>query len=142
MTESICLDTSVWIKYLCPDEQSQAATDLVTDALTRNITLIAPGFGWAEIGSVLRKKVRLNLLTSTQSEQLYLAYSNLPINYLDSKNIQLRAWNLAQQYSMSTLYDAVFLACAEHKSAEYWTADEALLRQLSPCPAYVHQLGL
>ncbi len=55
-----CLDTSIWIKYLCPDEQEDLATELVSNALSTKLVL--PSFAWAEIASVLRKKVRSNLL--------------------------------------------------------------------------------
>ena len=51
-----CLDTSIFIKYLCPDEQEEKATELVINALSERLVL--PGFAWAEIASVLRKKVR------------------------------------------------------------------------------------
>ena len=42
-----CLDTSVWIKYLCPDEQEDLATELVSNALSTKLVL--PSFAWAEI---------------------------------------------------------------------------------------------
>ncbi|MBW4684489.1 MAG: hypothetical protein KME40_05180 [Komarekiella atlantica HA4396-MV6] len=40
------------------------------------------------------------------------------------------------QHGLAALYDAAFLACAESTSAEFWTADAALVRQLTPRPAY------
>ncbi len=71
MNDRFCLDTSIWIKYLCPDEQEDKATNLITQILTAQNLLIAPSFSWAEIGSVLRKKIRSNLLTSEQATTLY-----------------------------------------------------------------------
>ena len=73
MNKPVCLDTSIWIKYLCPDEQEDKATTLITQILTAHNPLIAPSFCWAEIGSVLRKKIRSNLLTSEQAMTLYNA---------------------------------------------------------------------
>lgn len=142
MTDALCVDTSVWIKYLCPDEQNQAAIALVTDALTRKLRFVAPCFAWAEVGSVLRKKVRANLLIMDEAEQLYMAYTNLPIDYIDTETIRTRAWQIAEENNMPTLYDASFLACTESESADFWTADETLLNQLSPRPSYVRQLGV
>jgi predicted nucleic acid-binding protein len=134
-----CLDTSVWIKYLCPDEQSEAATKVVTQALTER--LISPSFAWAEIASVLRKKVRSSLLTADEAQQLYTAFCSFPIEYVDTQNIRLRAWEIAEQYQLLTLYDSVFLAVAEIESAQFWTADQALLRKLIPLPLYIHALN-
>ncbi|TBR57512.1 twitching motility protein PilT [Westiellopsis prolifica IICB1] len=141
MTEALCIDTSVMMKYLCPDEQTSEAIALITNALTQQTRLVAPYFAWAEVGSVLRKKVRLKLLTSTEAQQLYTAYISLPIDYIDSEILRLEAWQLAEQYGMPTLYDAVFLACAKTESADFWTADDAMLNLCSPRPAYVYRLG-
>jgi predicted nucleic acid-binding protein len=49
-------------------------------------------------------------------------------------------WAIAQQFSLTTLYDAAILAVAELESAEFCTADESLLNTLTPCPAYVQKL--
>lgn len=140
MIEALCIDTSVMMKYLCPDEQTPQAIALITEALTQQTRLVAPCFAWAEVGSVLRKKVRAKLLTSAEADQLYAAYLNLPIDYIDTQILQHNAWQLATQYGMPTLYDAVFLACAESESANFWTADDALLNLFSSQPAYVYRL--
>jgi len=141
VTEALCIDTSVMMKYLCPDEQTPAAISLITDALIQQTRLVAPGFAWAEIGSVLRKKVRLKLLTAAESTQLYTAYLSLPIEYIDAEALRLHAWELAEQYGMPTLYDAVFLACAFTESANFWTADDAMLNLFSSRPSYIYRLG-
>jgi predicted nucleic acid-binding protein len=141
VTEALCIDTSVMMKYLCPDEQTPEAIALITNALTGQTRLVAPCFAWAEVGSVLRKKVRVKLLTSAEADQLYTAYLSLPIDYIDTEILRLNAWQLAKQYGMPTLYDAVFLACATAESANFWTADDAMLNLFSSRPSYVYRLG-
>lgn len=136
---SYCIDTSVFIKYLCPDEQEGAATELVGRALSGRIVL--PCFAWAEIASVLRKKIRSGLLTEGEAGQLYSAFGELPIDYVDGEDIRSRAWEMAGMYGLLTLYDAVFLAVAEKERANYWTADTVFLKALVPKPSYVFALG-
>lgn len=138
--ESFCLDTSVFIKYLCPDEQEESATELVSQAL--NTRIVLPCFAWAEVASVLRKKVRSGLLSSDEAGLLYQAFGDLPIEYIDSENIRVRSWAIAEQYGLSTLYDSVFLAVAFQESAHYWTADRVLLKALNPRPSYVFELSV
>ncbi len=133
-----CLDTSVLIKYLCPDEQEESATELVSQALNSRIVL--PGFAWGEVASVLRKKVRSGLLSSDEASQLYRAFADLPIDYIDGEDIRASAWAIAEQYGLLTLYDSVFLAVAERELAQYWTADGVLLKALNPIPSYVFAL--
>lgn len=146
----LCLDTTVLIKSLVPEEPAEleeAAKELVLLGVMGG-RLVAPAFAWAELGSVLRKKVRLGVLESSQAEAIWTQVMRLPIEFIESPALRSRAWALAEQYGLPTLYDAAFLACAEVAPAEepavreFWTADEELLRHLrSSMPPYVRQLG-
>lgn len=144
----VCLDTSVLVKYLTPEEGEEAATDLVLGALQGEVSLIAPALAWAEVGSVLRKKLRAGLLETAEAQGLWAAFLKLPIEFVDMPALRTRAWEIAGQHGLATLYDAAFLACVEVTAAsgiagcEFWTADSQLLRHLGPrTPAYVRQLG-
>ncbi len=144
MPRNLCLDTSVFIKYLVSAEYEPDAAALVLEAIEGNARIVVPCFTWAEVGSVLRKKVRAKLINSEQASELFAAFGELPIEYLDSKSLRVRAWTLAEQYQMPTLYDAAFLACAETvgNNCEYWTADKKLLNQLGlALPTYVNELA-
>ena len=140
MNRVFCLDTSVLVSYLVPDEHEPQADTLVLEVVSGAYSLVAPAFAWAEIGSVLRKKIRMGLLTLSQAQGCYEDFCNLPIDYINSELVRVRAWELAEQYQLPTLYDAAFLAVAESEEAQFWTIDMALLNQLSPRPAYVHKL--
>lgn len=144
----ICLDTSVLIRYLTPDEQEEAATALVLGALTGGGHLVAPAWQWAEIGSVLRKKVRRSLLTADEAAGIWTDFLALPVETIVGKALAVRAWELAHRYELRTLYDAAMLACVEVAARgqdvvrEFWTADAALVHSLgAEPPATVHVLG-
>jgi predicted nucleic acid-binding protein len=137
----LCLDTSVLIPYLVPDEYEPLANSLVLEVIVGNASLVAPAFTWAEVGSVLRKKIRMDLLTTEEAEGCYQDFCNLPIDYLNEESLRVRAWEIAGQYQLPTLYDAAFLACAEIEQAQFWTSDKVLLNKLSPLPDYIHQLS-
>jgi len=149
--EVLCLDTTVLVKYLVIEEsreESEAAVQLVGRGLAGG-RLVAPAWAWAEVGSVLRKKVRQRLISTEQAAALWSLFARLPVHYLDLPMIRARAWELAARYSLPTLYDAAFLACTELAPApigavrEFWTADETLLRSLGPArPGYVRRLGV
>jgi predicted nucleic acid-binding protein len=140
-TRVLCLDSCIFIAYFTPDEAMSGVDDLLLAALNEEASLIAPSFTWAEVGSVLRKKQRRSLLTAEEAADCYAEFCNLPIQYVDSTALQARTWQLAVHYQLPTLYDAAFLACAEQSAAEFWTADQALIRQLDPLPDYVHALS-
>lgn len=144
----VCFDTSILVKFLTPDEQEDAVTSLVDQALREEARLVAPAWAWAELGSVLLKKVRMGLLDFREASQLWRAYQDLPIEFVESPSLRRRAWEIAQRWRFPTLYDAGFLACtelaaegAQAAAAEFWTADTALLRQLGDDrPPYVRSL--
>ncbi|MFB2935337.1 type II toxin-antitoxin system VapC family toxin [Aerosakkonemataceae cyanobacterium BLCC-F154] len=135
-----CIDTSVWIPYLLPETLQPQARNLIAPLLTSNERLVAPAFAWTEVGSVLRKKVRLGVITAAEAAGFYDDFCQMPIDYLDSDRIHTKTYEIAEQFSLATLYDAAFLAVAELESAEFWTADRSLLNTLTPCPAYVKKL--
>lgn len=142
MNKVLCLDTSVLIPYLVPDEYEPLADSLVLEAVVGNARLVVPAFAWAEVGSVLRKKIRMGLLTKEEAEGCYQDFCNLPIDYINEELLRVRAWEIAEQYQLPTLYDAAFLACAESQKADFWTADKVLISTLSPLPVYVNKLGV
>jgi predicted nucleic acid-binding protein len=148
VTETIlCLDTSILIKALCPDELSEAAVQLVRRGFAEEIQIVQPAWAWAEFGSVLRKKARTDILAIDETNVIWQAFCSLPIDYVNSVSLQKRAWQLAQTYQLPTLYDAVFLACtemaltSEEATREFWTADRTLLNSLGNAkPDYVRGL--
>lgn len=141
MTKVLCLDTSVWIPYLVPEIYQSQAVTLVTEALNLNIRLVAPAFAWAEVGSVLRKKTRMGIITTEDAMGFFEDFCELPIDYIEEEAIRIRSWEISEQYGLLTLYDAAFLACAEMTSAEFWTADAALVKQVTPRPIYLREIG-
>jgi predicted nucleic acid-binding protein len=141
VTRVLCLDTSVWIPYLVPEVYQPQSRKLVAEALSLSIPLVAPAFAWAEVGSVLRKKNRMGVITTEEALGFFEDFCELPINYIEEETIRAITWKIADKYGLSTLYDAAFLACAESTSAEFWTADAALVRQLTPKPAYLREIG-
>ncbi|MGM3305082.1 type II toxin-antitoxin system VapC family toxin [Anabaena sp. WFMT] len=140
MTRVLCIDTSVWIPYLVPEVYQFQARTLVTEALSLNIRLVVPAFAWAEVGSVLRKKTRIGVITKEEAQGFFEDFCELPIDYIEEETIRVRSWEIAAKYGLSTLYDAAFLACSEMTSAEFWTADAALVRQLTPKPDYLREI--
>ena len=105
---------------------------------------MAPAFCWAEVGSALRKKVRLGRLTTDQAEDAWVDFEAMTVAFVDSTPIRNRAWELAAQFGQSTLYDTAYMACTElvdGRSRTFWTADDAVLRALgNDRPAYVRHL--
>jgi predicted nucleic acid-binding protein len=143
VTDVVCLDAGVWVKTLVDEELSEQAANLLAVAIA-NSRIVAPAFCWAEVGSVLRKKVRAEQITSEEAIAAWDDFHGVDVMFLDTPAIRSRAWELAESLAQHTLYDLAYLACTElalGTSRSFWTADDELLRALGDQrPEYVHHL--
>lgn len=148
MNNCICLDSSVLVKVLVPEEDSDRATALLQKIIESRQVIVLPAFAWAEIGTVLRKKRRKGELTTTEADELWQEFRQFPgIEYLtDDSVIMDHTWKISRYFDFPTLYDAAFLAVAEiiaertGETCEYWTADEKLVNQLNGRREYVRSI--
>ena len=147
MNNCICLDSSVLVKVLVPEEDSDRATALLQKIIESRQLIVLPAFAWAEIGTVLRKKHRKGVLTTTEADELWQEFRQFPgIEYLTDDSVMDHAWKISRYFDFPTLYDAAFLAVAEiiaertGETCEYWTADEKLVNQLNGRREYVRSI--
>ncbi len=62
------------------------------------------------------------------------------IHLYGDDRLHSRAFALAQRFSLPAAYDAHYLALAERLEAEFWTADERLVRKVEAQLPWVHLL--
>ncbi|MQL51568.1 PIN domain-containing protein [Desulfofundulus thermobenzoicus] len=148
MSNYICLDTSVLVKFLTGEEGSDKATALLQRVIRDRQLIVLPAFAWAEVGSVLRKKRRRGELAVQEADDLWLEFRQFPgVEYLGDDVIMDRAWKISRYFDLPTMYDAAFMAVAEvvaertGEECEYWTADEKLVNILGGKRKYVKLLG-
>ncbi|UNC92105.1 type II toxin-antitoxin system VapC family toxin [Candidatus Contubernalis alkaliaceticus] len=147
MSKFICLDTSVLVKVFFEEQDSSKAVFLMQNIIEKNQIIILPSFAWAEMGSIIRKKIRSKQITFQDGEEIWTNYTNFPgIEYLEGDSIIHRAWKISCSFDMPTLYDAAFLAVSEEirektkKTCELWTADEKLINSLRGKKQYVKSI--
>jgi predicted nucleic acid-binding protein len=147
LSQVICVDTTVVVKFVTGEDGWELADRVIAMAEEDRSPTVAPTWLWAEVGSVLRKKTRLKEISADDASRHWLDFQDMGVNLLDSPEIRQRAWEIAEQFNLSTLYDAAFLACTELAPAVegaqrvFWTADRQLIRQLGDRrPAYVREL--
>jgi len=143
-----CLDTSVLVKALVPEKGSAEAAALLRRIVGGGCRLIAPAFAWAEVGTVLRKKVRAGLLSESEACAAWMRFLSLSIDYVNDRGLMQTAWEVAARFALPTMYDSAFLATAEIAArhlgctVEFWTADRELVEGLGQItPEYVRLLA-
>lgn len=91
------------------------------------VSLIAPAFFMAEVDSILRQKVVSRKdLTLEQAQLSWEQLQEIPVELVDMASLRRRAWDISIELQQAHVYDAVYLALAEARGCEFWTADQRL----------------
>jgi predicted nucleic acid-binding protein len=138
----VCVDASLAIKVVVPEAGSDKADALFDHWASEQTQLIAPVFFEVETDSILRQKVSLRReLTVAQAQRAFASLQGLPIKTTHSAEQRERAWEIAREFQFPTVYDATYLALAELRQCEFWTADEKLFKQVRDKLTFVQWLG-
>jgi len=141
MSNVVCLDSSVLVKLLTWEDESETAAHLMEKVVEREQTVVLPDFAWAEVGSVLRRKARTGEISAEDMERLWKIFRNLKvISYIGGEDIAETTWRISMEENLPTLYDAAYMAVAEKSGGEFWTADEKLVNSLGEKRKYVKLL--
>ncbi|MGI5837582.1 MAG: type II toxin-antitoxin system VapC family toxin [Chloroflexota bacterium] len=136
MAERVCLDASVAIKLIAPEEGQDRAWALLERIRDAGLEIVSPAFFAAEVLSNLRRKVALKKMKQDECDEAAVRFLALisEVRQLSEPKLYERAWELSGSLGMPTVYDAVYLAVAEAEAAEFWTADRKLYDQAQAWP--------
>lgn len=137
----VCVDAGFIVKFVSPEPDSELVEARFHQWKTEGVELIAPAFATAEIDSVLRNKVVRKELVSDVADAAFHLALRLPIAFESTTESRERAWQLAKDLELPTVYDAVYLALAEQRGCEFWTADRKLVERTGSRLRWVRALG-
>lgn len=142
MNNIVVVDTSIVIKWIIDEPDSDTATALLARWISNGAVIIAPALLAYEIANVLYQRLRKNLITIDEAEQLltYVLLKAVELDTTQNHALNVRAIRLSHQFSLPAVYDAHYLALAEREGCEYWTADRRLLNALHGKLDWVHKL--
>lgn len=122
----LIVDASVAIKWAVEEDGRELARALIVEGNE----LLAPDFVLVESASILWKKARIGEITREQAEvaviEVRLPFSEM----LPTTSLTDRAFKLALDLD-HPIYDCLYLAAAELRSARLVTADRRLLRAVA-----------
>jgi predicted nucleic acid-binding protein len=94
-----------------------------------------------EVTSVIRNHVYRRAVSAEAGQAAVEAFGAQDIVLIHPDRLTMRAWEMANQYSRPTAYDAHYLALAETLGCELWTADRRLFNALQGTLPWVRFLG-
>lgn len=137
----ICVDASLVVAWLLPEELSEKATVLRDNLLSQREEFISPQLLVAEVSSVLRNHVHREKISSNVGEEAFETFRHLPIRLLELNNLMPKAWLWAKSLNAPRTYDMFYVALAEDQSCDLWTADRRLARLASKGSKRVRWVG-
>ncbi len=143
MRNTVVVDTSIVIKWVIDEPDSAIAVALVMKWFNEGTQILAPALLAYEVTNVLHQRVRKGSITADEAEQTltYLLEEALVLEFTQDATLSVRAMQLARLYGLPAAYDPHFLALAERKKCDYWTADSRLLNTIGGKLPWVRRLS-
>lgn len=139
----VVVDTSIAIKWAIKEEDSHLALSLLNEWQDKDIIILAPTLLAYEATNALHKQIRKGKLPFEDAQRALheIIFDIVSFTFLDDASLNIRALQLAQQFSLPATYDAHYLALPESKRCELWTADTRMWNSLRGKLAWVRWFG-
>jgi predicted nucleic acid-binding protein len=139
--DEVVVDASLALKWIQQEPYSDEASELLENWQQQRRRLTAPSLFAYEATNALGKRVKRGQLTAeVAKERLTSLLENGPALEHDVA-LNLRALEIMQQFSLPSAYDAHYLALAESRQCECWTADERLWNSVKGGIPWVRWVG-
>ena len=102
------------------------AVRLVEDLATSKTELVAPAYFPAEVDSALRMAVLHKAIRAADAPAFHAALDALPVTMIYDPALRVLARQLADQLGAPRVYDATYVALAQLRGCDLWTADKRL----------------
>lgn len=143
MSETVVVDTSIVVKWALNEKDTSTALALLESWTNEKTIVLAPAILAYEVTNAIYQRVRRNEMELQQAQQWIVKIFHTEIIFLFSQDpsLSLRAMSLAHTFNLPATYDAHYLALAETKSCELWTADTRLWNTVQGKLKWVRWLG-
>ncbi len=141
MSLPVCVDASLTVKLVLPEQDSDLARSLWAEWERQGVECIVPSLWGYEVASVVRKHGRRGTLTPQEEADVLNLLLNLPVRVVDMWPRHRDAWQLARDLDMTVTYDAHYLLLAQELGIAFWTGDKRLYNAVRGKLDYVRWIG-
>jgi predicted nucleic acid-binding protein len=137
----ICVDASLAVKWVLPEEFSDRALALVTNSMRIGEPLVAPSLLPIEVTNILRRRMVREGLSLTLAHELLDHFLSFPVRIQAPAELHRQALVVADTLELPAVYDAHYVALAQYLHCDLWTDDRRLLRIAGDRLPFVRWLG-
>ena len=124
---TVVVDASVALKWVLEEEGTEEALALWDRWQADGERVVAPPVFRAEVANTLRQVVRRGMATTQEAADLLEALLEV-VAVEEPPTLYGRSLQMAHDFDLGAVYDALYLALAESENCEVWTADRRLAR--------------
>lgn len=140
-TSAWTVDASIALKWLLPDEQEKAASDLLEAFRQDRVSLFAPSFIRYEVANGLEQACRRRRIDEAAIYEGMESFLALELHSeSDGDELVQRALIISRQTG-ATVYDATYVAHAELLGVALLSNDKDLLNRTKDFPVVVMRLA-
>jgi predicted nucleic acid-binding protein len=125
------VDSSVALKWVLTEPDSSKALALRQDFRRQLHELLAPDVFPVEVAHALTRAERRRIINSPQATRLLADVLSTPMPFHPYQPLLVRAVAISSAMRCG-VYDCLYIALAERENCEFVTADERLVKNLSP----------
>lgn len=140
MTE-VCVDASFALKVVLFEPERERVRAQWANWIEGGTAVIAPWLFPFEIHSVLRGKVTRGEVAELEAVQAWRTLRRHAVRTVHPRGLFDRAWAIARELGEAATYDAIYLAVADLRDCELWTADERFASAASRRYPKIRPLG-
>ncbi len=137
----VCIDASVAVKWVLPEEHSEKALVLYEDAMESGRTVIGPPHLPVEVTNAVWRQVARRLMSSVEGLEALSIFNRFQVDLQIPVDLLERGFDIARQHKRPTVYDTLYVALADIKGCTLWTADTKLLKALGEKASWVRWIG-
>jgi len=144
----VVIDASLAFKWVVEEPYSTEARTLLQDWGNHRRRLLAPALflyevanALDEVANALAKRMQRRQFTLEQAKERMRFFLESGPHLQQIGAVHLRALELMERFGLPTAYDAHYLALAESRRCECWTADERLWNTVKKELSWVRWIG-
>jgi predicted nucleic acid-binding protein len=143
MSNVVVVDASIAIKWTINEPDSSTALALLANWTDKGIEVLAPALLAYEVTNALYRRVRKGYLPFDDARRglIEVIFKVVEFDFPENSDFNMRAMELGQQFGLPAAYDSYYLALAESKECELWTADTRLWNSTRGKLAWLRWLG-
>lgn len=143
MSQTVVIDTSLALKWITQEEDSEIAQVLLDKWISEKKVLLAPALLLYEVTNALYRKALKGIISLDDAKQGVQAILEIEMQFDYPEHAELcwKSIEIAKRFNLPAAYDAQYLALAENEDCELWTADTRLWNSVQGKFKWVRWLG-